>query len=327
MKVLSPVVAGSGALVLHRALERALNGYQVHTYSPRWEYFPAPLLFFGRRQPADVIHAPLEYGWFFHRSSTPMVLTVHNFVLDTFMRPYSTWLQRLHYRTDLPYLIRRSVACADSLVSVSHYTAALIQHELALSRPIKVIYNGIDTTRFVPGTRTDKTVRVLFSGNLSMRKGAHLLPDIARHLAPKVQLLYTRGLGRGGVSVCGEHLVDLGPIRHEDMPALYRSVDLVLLPTVREGLSLAVLEAMACGLPVIATDIASLPEQIVHGQGGYLCPLGDAAAFAERINELANDPGLRRRMGEFNRCRVEQTFTIERMANEYKQVFESLLRP
>lgn len=327
MRVLSPVVAGSGALVLHRTLEHALDDYQVHTYSPILEYFPPPLLFFGRRQPADLIHAPLEYGWFFHRQSTPMVLTVHNYVLDTFMRRYSTWLQRLHYRTDLQYLVRRSAACADSLVSVSHYTAALVQRELGLSRPIKVIYNGIDTTRFVPGTRTDKTVRVLFSGNLSIRKGAHLLPDIARHLAPNVELLYTRGLRRGGLSVYGEHLVDLGPILHEDMPALYRSVDLVLLPTVREGLSLAVLEAMACGLPVVATDIASLPEQIVDGQGGYLCPLGDTAAFAERINELADNPRLRRRMGEFNRCRVEQTFTIERMVSEYKQVFEGLVRP
>lgn len=327
MKVLSPVVAGSGALVLHRALERALDDYQVHTYSPRWEYFPPPLFFFGRRRPADLIHASLEYGWFFHRLSTPMVLTVHNYVLDTFMRRYSTWQQRLHYRTDLRYLVRRSAACADLLVSVSQYTAALVQRELGLGRPIKVIYNGVDTTRFVPGARAGKAVRVLFSGNLSMRKGAHLLADIARQLAPNVELLYTQGLRHGGPSVCGEHLVDLGPIRHDDMPALYRSVDLVLLPTVREGLSLAVLEAMACGLPVVATNIASLPEQIVDGHGGYLCLLGETAAFAERINELAANPSLRRRMGEFNRCRVEQTFTIKRMVNEYKQVFESLARP
>src|SRR3569623_1921168 len=220
---------------------------------------------------------------------------------------------------------RRTAICADALISVSHYTAALVQRDLGLSRPVNVIYNGVDTTCFAPGTRADKTVRVLFSGNLSVRKGAYLLPDIARRLSPKVDLLYTRGLRRGGSRLHGDPFIDLGPVRHQDMPELYRSVDLVLLPTVREGLSLTVLEAMASGLPVVATDIASLPEQIVDGQGGYLCPLGDAAAFAERINELADNPGLRRRMGEFNRCRVEQMFTLERMVTEYKRVFEGLM--
>ena len=55
------------------------------------------------------------------------------------------------------------------------------------------------------------------------------------------------------------------------------------MPTVREGLSLAVLEAMACGLPVVASACSSLPEQIDNGMGGFLCPVGDVVAFAEKI--------------------------------------------
>src|SRR3569623_736091 len=325
MKVFSPVVTGPGALFLYRAQEHALDHYDIQTYSPRWEYFPPALSLFGRSRPADLIHAPLEYGWLFRRPGMPMVLTAHNYVLDPFMQRYSTWLLRLHYLNELRSLVRRSAICADGLISVSHYTAALVHRDLGLSRPVNVIYNGVDTTCFAPGTRADKTVRVLFSGNLSVRNGAYLLPDIARRLSPKVDLLYTRGLRRGGARLHGDPFIDLGPVRHQDMPELYRSVDLVLLPTVREGLSLTVLEAMASGLPVVATDIASLPEQIVDGQGGYLCPLGDAAAFAERIYELADNPGLRRRMGEFNRCRVEQMFTLERMVTEYKRVFEGLM--
>ena len=94
-----------------------------------------------------------------------------------------------------------------------------------------MIYNGIDATRFVPGARTDKTVRVLFSGNLSMRKGAHLLPDIALHLAPNVELLYTRGLRRGGLSIYPKVKRDLGHWLAEDRTAYLTTMfDLYRLP-------------------------------------------------------------------------------------------------
>ena len=97
------------------------------------------------------------------------------------------------------------------------------------------------------------------------------------------------------------------------------------MPTAREGLSLSVLEAMACGLPVVASNCSSLPELIDEGKGGFLCPVGDVAAFAEKINVLADAPELRRQMGEYNRAKVEKLFTLERMVSEYRELFESLL--
>ena len=97
------------------------------------------------------------------------------------------------------------------------------------------------------------------------------------------------------------------------------------MPTVREGFSLAVLEAMACGLPVVANKCSSLPEQIDDGKGGFLCPVGDVKAFAEKINLLAESPDLRREMGEYNRTKVEKMFTLEKMASEYQKLFEEVL--
>jgi glycosyltransferase involved in cell wall biosynthesis len=102
-------------------------------------------------------------------------------------------------------------------------------------------------------------------------------------------------------------------------------MDILLMPTVREGFSLSVLEAMASGLPVVASDCSSLPEQIDNGNGGFLCPVGDVNAFAEKINFLADSPKLRREMGEYNRAKVEKMFTLDRMVKEYQELFDEVL--
>ncbi|MEJ2730314.1 MAG: glycosyltransferase family 4 protein, partial [Deltaproteobacteria bacterium] len=100
---------------------------------------------------------------------------------------------------------------------------------------------------------------------------------------------------------------------------------MLLMPTVREGLSVAVLEAMSSGLPVVASNCSSLPEQIDEGKGGFLCPVGDVQAFAEKINLLADSPKLRRQMGEYNRSRIEKHFSIDKMIAGYEKLFNELL--
>lgn len=100
------------------------------------------------------------------------------------------------------------------------------------------------------------------------------------------------------------------------MPQRYHQMDILLMPTVREGLSLAVLEAIDCGLPVVASDCSSLPEQVDPGKGGFLCPVGDVNAFAEKLNLLTESPALRREMGEYNRSKVEKIFNLEQSAQK-----------
>jgi glycosyltransferase involved in cell wall biosynthesis len=97
------------------------------------------------------------------------------------------------------------------------------------------------------------------------------------------------------------------------------------MPTVREWLSLAVLEAMACGLPVVASDCSSLPEQIDPGKGGFLCPVGDANAFAEKLNLLAESPVFRSEMGEYNRAKVGKMFSLEQSAQNVQALFEEIM--
>ena len=244
------------------------------------------------------------------------------------MRPYSSILQNLHYRTNLRMFTTKSLKAANAVTAVSHFTAECIRKDLRFDRPIDIIYNGVDTSFFHPKSHemnTRKEVRVFFSGNLTRRKGAQWLPAIADKLAKHVRIYYTQGLRTRNTLPRHDRLKPVGPVSFEDMPSRYHQMDILLMPTVREGLSLAVMEAMSSGLPVVASDCSSLPEQIDHGKGGYLCPIGDTTEFARYINRLADSTDLRKRMGDYNRRKAQRLFTVERMLDGYKSLFERIL--
>ncbi|MEM7357350.1 MAG: glycosyltransferase family 4 protein, partial [Acidobacteriota bacterium] len=187
------------------------------------------------------------------------------------------------------------------------------------------IPNGVDLELFTPREAprpADGEIKVFFAGNLTRRKGAHWLPEIAQRLPGHINIYYTQGLRTRSALPEHPRLRPLGRIPYQQMPERYRQMDILLIPTVREGLCLAVLEAMASGLPVVATDASSLPEQIVEDRGGHLCPIGDSEAFANRVQLLADDPQARLDMGIFNRRRAEERFGLASMLEAYRRVFQ-----
>jgi glycosyltransferase involved in cell wall biosynthesis len=327
MKIFSPMATGNGAYIVHKELEKRISGYLLRGYHPYLTLMPFCLRAAANINKADLIHTTPDYACFFMKPGIPSILTFHNYVLDSWMRQYSTRLQWIHYKTDLRLFTKLAVASSHTLTAVSRYTADLAKTDLGISRDIQVIYNGIDSTRFIPVPQKERrTIQVLFSGNPTLRKGAHWLPDIAKRLNKHIRIYYTSGLRNSGSIPGRSNLIPVGSIPYTDMPAFYNTMDIVLMPTVREGFSLAVLEAMSCGLPVVASNCCSLPEQVVEGKGGYLCPVGDVDSFAERLNYLADSSGLRLEMGEFNRAKVEKEFTMGKMINEYQRLFEEAMR-
>ena len=326
--IISPLARDNGAYVVHRHLEQSIQGYQVLPYNPYRTLFPVSLFPIGRNKKPGLIHTTPDYAAFHAKQGVPLVLTFHNYVLDRFMREYSSCLQNIHYQTDLKWLTKKAVNLASELTAVSQFTAELVQQELGLDKKIRVIYNGIDEALFTPACKpkTQKQVKVLFSGNLSSRKGAQWLLPILKKLNPNISIYYTSGLRN--VKALPEHprLVNVGRVEYENMPALYQSADMLLFPTVREGFGLAAAEAMGCGLPVVATDCSALPELIDSGKGGFLCGLGKVDEFAEKINLLAESASLRQEMGEYNREKMERMFTLNRMVCEYQSLFDDLFK-
>jgi len=326
--IVSPMTTGSGAYVIHSLLEKNIPEYRVSGYHPYWTLSPFLLPITVSTQNAKLIHTAPDYARFFYRKSVPLVLTFHNYVIDHWMRPYSSWFQKIHYATDLLLWTRLAIQKAHIVTAVSRFTASLVKQELNFSRSVKIIYNGVDVNQFTPlfsSKPTQKEIRVFFSGNLTRRKGAHWLPSIAKQLQKNIRIFYTHGLRTRNIFSSNTDLYSFGSVPLDDMPDRYRQMDILLMPSVREGFGLVVAEAMACGLPVVASDCSAIPELIDEGKGGFLCPVGDIDAFAEKINLLADSPKLRREMGEYNRTKVEKMFTLDRMVKEYQELFEEVL--
>ena len=152
MKIISPIASGSGAGVIHKSLEQAINGYHLIQYNPYLTLFPPSLYFLGRSYDADVIHTTADYAIYHNRKNVPMVLTFHGFVLDPYIRKYSTFLQSLHYQTDLRYQTKKALPMAAVITAVSNFTANLVRDELDPDTEIRTIYNGVDESLFTPLT-------------------------------------------------------------------------------------------------------------------------------------------------------------------------------
>jgi len=317
---------GNGAFIVHKQLASCLDGYSVYPYHPNFTLFPPFLPLLNCKQ-ADIIHTTPDYGIFFKKRNSRLVLSFHNYVLDRFMNDYSSFLQKLHYRTDLKLFTRLSLQRADILTAVSHFTADLVKQDMGLNQDIRVIYNGIDESLFVPAKSSDNksVITVLFSGNTSARKGFDFLPKLLPYLNNNIRILYTTGLRNKHPAKISEKMVDVGSIPHRDMPALYQQADILIFPSIREGFGLSVAEAMSCGLPVVAFNTSSLPELIDHKYGGYLTDIHDVRMFADYVNILAESHSLRRDMGDYNREKVERKFARSRMIGDYRHLFEEVI--
>ncbi len=327
MNIFSPMATGNGAYVVHQALANKIPNYHICGYNPYWTLFLPALPFLCRRQGIpDIIHTTPDYAAFFKRGKIPLVITFHNFVLDKEAVAHSTLLQRIHYQTDLQFFTQKALFAATVVTAVSQFTAKLVKKELGYRGNVQVIYNGVDTNTFFPKQKKEtQLIKVLFSGNLTRRKGVDLLPLIAEKFDTNIEILYTTGLRTKKTLPAHPNLKNIGAISYSDMPKVYQDADILLFPTVREGFGLAAAEAMACGLPVVASNCSAIPELIDNAKGGFLCPVGDVKAFAEQINLLADSPKLRHEMGEYNRSKVEKLFTVQRMVNKYRELFEEVL--
>ena len=319
MKIWLPYTqGGSGTDVFTETLAAALNRIGIEAVTTRfahkYQYFPWLLASTRAPQKTDIVLANTWNAFAFKRPGAKLVAVEHLLVLDAALVPYRSRAQAIFHDLFVRHYEKTSQQKADRVIAVSQYTASTYSDALQVEMP-QVILNGIDTDFFSPvddpvSETSRRPLRLLFVGNMSRRKGADLLPEIMSTLGDGFELSYTLGLRVADPFPSLRNVRRLGRLDRDGVREEYRRADLLLFPTRLEGLPLVAMEAMACGTPVIASEAASLPEVISHGETGMLCRLNDSAAFAAAIRALRDDSVKRRRMSENARSRQCGVFQL-----------------
>ncbi len=199
---------------------------------------------------------------------------------------------------------------------------------------VHLLYKGIDLEKFRPREQEQEQEQdqeqeqngrdpgpvVGFAGQLIPRKGLATLMDAWTTLTRERPTARLRLAGAGPLRPDLErwraqlpqpHKVEL-PGQVEDMPRFLRGCRLLVMPSLSEGFGLAAAEALACGVPVVATRASSLPEIVLHRRTGLLVPVDDAPALAAAMRELLDDPTTARALGAAGRAHVARNFSRER---------------
>lgn len=231
---------------------------------------------------------------------------------------------------------RLAVARCGRIVAVSNDTAnSAIEIERTPSRKVMVIHNGVDLRAYSPpdARPAGAAVRAIHVARLSPEKDQATLLRAARLVADQVPAfgldLVGDGPARGGLEALGAEL-DLGTHltfhgSRDDVAELLRQAGVFVLPSLSEGISLTLLEAMATALPVVATNVGGNPEVVVEGETGLLVPSSDPARLAEALLALIRDPERGLRMGQGGRRRAEESFDLQAVVRTYERLYLELL--
>jgi glycosyltransferase involved in cell wall biosynthesis len=293
----------------------------------------------ARRGGFDVLHVhwPLPQvllGWSARRASgAPLICSFYGAEL-TFPRS-----------SRLPFLLsvlRRAIRTADAVTAISTYTTGLVQsiHD----RPVELIPFGatVPIPDRIPASSPSPALRLLFVGRLVERKGVRYLLDAVSRVRDRGEDVVLEVVGQGpiraeleayaGALGMGEAVTFHGFVPDAELVRRYVECDVLVLPAVVdtkgdvEGLGVVIIEALAYGRAVIASDAGGITDIVEHDRTGLLVPPGDPNALAEAIGALARDRDRAARLGRAGRAHVQERFSwtavIGKLTRLYARVKE-----
>jgi glycosyltransferase involved in cell wall biosynthesis len=236
----------------------------------------------------------------------------------------NTLLNRFYFKHIVSKVITNSEEVKRSLL--------VRNHSLMKTSDIHVIYNGIDFANV--DCKNGKRVlgsRVVIGnvGRLIEEKGQKYLIDLAVYLKKRQIDFVIRIAGIGKLrhqleNYAKKHKVENSIIFLEflhDTSNFYEEIDIFVFPSISEGFSNALLEAMAHGKPVVAFNISSMPEMVDDGVTGFLTPFNDVPELAEKVIQLINNPDLRKEMGEHARKKISSKFDFYKNLQMLEDLF------
>lgn len=331
----APVVVLVGYEVddrFRRELEMAGVPVYIKLKRKKWDFrFWRELreLFATEKPDVLLLHTPVAYYWgrlAVWRLKIPVVISVEHLAVTNYYGRLGRVVNFIQTRWQ-----------TDRVICVSPAVKEVIKRELLLpDGKIAVIENGIPVNRYPP--RDPATLlkvppaRLLMVARLDAQKDPATLLKAVKLLGEEGYDASLSFAGDGSLRgemeqltrrlELNEKVFFLG--RRDDVPLLFQETDIFVLSTHGEGLPIALLEAMACGLPVVATAVPGVVEVVEEGRTGLLVPEGDARAMKEAIAWLLDHPGEARAMGRQARRVVAEKYGIKRTVREYERVIEEV---
>ncbi len=302
--------------------------------------------FYKRRHEYDLVH--------FHGASLPLIICLpllkllkKKVIAKVLASGLGTEAGSLKGR----YLILGSIMAyilknADSFIAISQEIADGLKNEEVSTEKIRKITNFVDTVEFQPVNREkrniikkalsiNENIVINFTGRIVKRKGVDILINAfvknKELLLPSIIIIVGTGPDgdkiRNMVSKLGikNNVRFLGHNTENEVIRYYHASDIFVLPSYAEGMPNSLLEAMACGLPVIASKIGGVVDIIEDGKSGILVEPGDVLGLASAMVRLLKDAELRQRLGAEARKRIVEGFSINRIADKYIKLYEELV--
>jgi len=238
-------------------------------------------------------------------------------------------------------VVNYSIENSDGVTAVSEYLKGETLCCCDIDADIEVIPNFIDTSRFRPMGKDHFKKAVCPNGEKLLVHVSNFRP--VKNAIDVVELFHRLHADRYPIKLllvgdgpdraaCEHRARELGVIddvrflgKQEPVEEILAIADIFVMPSGSETFGLAALEAMACGVPVVASDIGGLPELILDGVSGFLCPLGELDVFEDRIRTLLEQEDIRNRMSEASRKRAVDGFDTDRIIPHYEAYYREIL--
>ncbi|MEX1030605.1 MAG: N-acetyl-alpha-D-glucosaminyl L-malate synthase BshA [Paenibacillaceae bacterium] len=317
--------------------EVEVNDYSVFRYPPYDLSLASKQAQVAKMQELDILHVHYAVPHAICAYLAKRMVGDHLKVVTTL---HGTDITVLAQDESLSDLIRLAINESDAVTAVSDDLIRETRQALGIEKPIDLVYNFVDKRVYYPRgcdiLRTEyaephEKILMHISNFRPVKRVADVIDIFARVNEKIPSRLLLVGEGTDLSKICSK-VKELGLQnrvsflgKQDEVAQIISLADIMLLPSEKESFGLVALEAMACGVPTVASNAGGIPELVTHGQTGYLAPVGDTVQMSEYVIKLLSDEALYQSFSQACVQRAQNQFCVEQLTEQYEQIYYRIL--